>query len=808
MLKRLVLIILIFSTCMAFTSCSFLSELFQNGDKPTPDDIEENISTDTPIDKDIFSITSGGKPVASLVMPYSVSDTVKPELDALKAALSLKGIELNVKYETDNDPSTAEILVGNKIGARGDYYIDPHSLGDEGYVIRVTDGKLIVAAGSDAALADAISMLRLDILELDGSDTDVGNLSISISTDITKRQEYSIKSISIQGIDLSEYVIFGDSADRNVYSSVTLLRDALYSESGYWLEITNKETDRMIRLDIVDDAGEDGFRVMTDREHLVIECAYSLLLQECVEAFIGDTLLPDHERSIDFGSDYLYTRYIKSIGYCSYGGAVGDGVTVDISAIKATHDRANKTGQTVVAESGKTFNLGIGIYQIEIKTDTVWTGATFIIDDREVPVDSVHRTRNLFAVVSDSPQVSVSGIASLKAGQENMGVTFDNDVLLYIVDETKKQYIRYGLNQDDGAAQQEVILVDKDGNVDPSTPILWDYSEVSSAIAYSASDKPITIDGGTFITYANQAPSRYTYFNRGILISRSNTTIKNMTHLVEGEGDHGAPYAGFHNISFCSNVLFDNVVYTAHKTYRLETNTANSMGTYDFNANNAINITWRNCRQTNDINDTAYWGIMGSNYCKNITYESCSFSRMDAHKGTHNATVKDSEIGHQHISIIGSGTLLIENTTVYGNSVIELRGDYGSTWHGDVILRNINLVNTSYFPRLINGSWYNHYFGYQCYMPTTVTIDGITLAVGNSFSILPSISSSALTSTVNPIAVTEKIIIASNPNGYTYSKQQVNTGVFNSTELVDMSSSTSYCFIEKNKKAIDKLISK
>ncbi len=791
MLNRIISMLLILAMCVALASCSLASGSIPNDDNPPANDTDKEGDTGhgTPDNKDIFSITKDGMAAVNLVVPYSLSNEVKPELDEFKAAFSRQGIELKVKYETDNNPETPEILIGNKIGARGDYYIDSHSLGDEGYAIRMIDGKLVVASGSDKSLVDALVMLRTDVLGLNNPDTDIKNLSISTSMDITKRQEYSIKSISILGIDLSKYVIFGDSANIHVYTPVTMLRDALYSESGYWLDITNKEMERMIRFDIVDDAGEDGFRVITDGGNLVIQCEYYLLLEECVTAFISDILLPKEERSIDFGSDYLYTRYIKSIGYCSYGGAVGDGVTVDIAAIKATHDRANKTGQTVVAESGKTFNLGIGVYQIEIRTDTVWTGATFIIDDREVPVDSVHRTRNLFAIKSDNAKRQISGITSLKAGQENIGVTFDSDVLLYIVDETKKQYIRYGLNQDEGAPQQEVILVDKDGNVDPSTPILWDYSEISSAIAYSADDKPITIDGGTFITYANQAPSRYTYFSRGITISRSNTTVKNMTHLIEGEGEHGAPYAGFHNISYCANVLFENVVYTAHKTYQLETNAANSMGSYDFSAESAINITWKNCRQSNDINDTAYWGIMGSNYCKNITYDSCSFSRLDAHKGTHNATVRDSEIGHQHISIIGSGTLLIENTKVYGNSVVELRSDYGSTWHGDIIMRNVELVNTSNSPLLISGGWSNHYFGYQCYMPSTVTIDGITLAKGNSFSILPSISSNALTSTVNPIVATERIIIASNPHGYTYKKQQWNTGVFNDTEILDMSSS-------------------
>ena len=62
--------------------------------------------------------------------------------------------------------------------------------------------------------------------------------------------------------------------------------------------------------------------------------------------------------------------------------------------------------------------------------------------------------------------------------------------------------------------------------------------------------------------------------------------------------------------------------------------------------------------------NTKYWGIMGSNYCKNITLDGCKLSRFDAHQGVLNATVRNSVLGHHGIKLIGSGTALIENTIV------------------------------------------------------------------------------------------------------------------------------------------------
>jgi hypothetical protein len=112
-----------------------------------------------------------------------------------------------------------------------------------------------------------------------------------------------------------------------------------------------------------------------------------------------------------------------------------------------------------------------------------------------------------------------------------------------------------------------------------------------------------------------------------------------------------------------------------------------------------------------------------------------AFSRFDAHMGVANATIRNSVLGHMSINIIGCGTFLVENTKVCGGSFLNLRSDYGSTWEGEVIIRNCE-----YFPRngaqsdavLINGSYSGqHDFGYTCYMPEKITIDGLVINDSN-----------------------------------------------------------------------------
>ena len=136
--------------------------------------------------------------------------------------------------------------------------------------------------------------------------------------------------------------------------------------------------------------------------------------------------------------------------------------------------------------------------------------------------------------------------------------------------------------------------------------------------------------------------------------------------------------------------------------------------------------------------DTAhdtYWGIMGSNYCKNLILDKCIFSRFDAHKGVANATVRNSTLGHMGINAIGSGTFTVENTTIYGRSLINLRSDYGSTWQGEIVIRNCVFVPANGSPTsasLINGSYSGqHDFGYTCYMPEKIIIENLRIEDSN-----------------------------------------------------------------------------
>ncbi|MFS8615810.1 MAG: hypothetical protein FWJ85_03225 [Solitalea sp.] len=425
----------------------------------------------------------------------------------------------------------------------------------------------------------------------------------------------------------------------------------------------------------------------------------------------------------------------KQRGYILYSdlGAKGDGKADDIDAIAATHALANQEGLTVKADPAFTYYISGKARTAVIRTDTDFGSAKFILDDTQVE----NRKMHVFLVASDLRPFVPEGLLSLQKNQKKIDIPLPGPSLITVTNSAVRRYIRFGPNQNQGHAQTDIFMVDQNGHVDPNAPIIWDFDQITDVTAIPLDEAPLTIKGGTFTTIANQEESKYNYYARGIGIRRSNVLLEGLEHRVTGEGDHGAPYGGFLNFSDCANVTIRNTVLTGHKTYQTigSAGVTVSMGTYDISINRAINIRFEHCSQTNDINDPVYWGIMGSNFCKNLVLDHCSFSRFDAHMGVANATIRNSTLGHMGINAIGTGTFLVENSTINGRNLINLRSDYGSTWQGEFIIRNctfIPLGGRTARPILIGASNAGqHDFGYTTYMPERIVIENLHIADSN-----------------------------------------------------------------------------
>ncbi len=405
-------------------------------------------------------------------------------------------------------------------------------------------------------------------------------------------------------------------------------------------------------------------------------------------------------------------------------GALGDGANDDLPAIAKAHEYANEKGLPVRAKDGATYYLGGKKLWAVIKTSTNFGKARFVIDDRVLE----DKTAPIFRVESNYPTYNAE-ISSLKAGQTRIDFPHEGRTFVRIANSENKIFIRYGENANNGVDRAECFVVDNEGNIE--NMITWDYPTVTRVTAKCIDDEPIVIEGGTFTTIANQWERVYAYHNRGFVVTRSNVTIQNVQHFIEGEGEDGAPYASFFGLTECVDVTIQDCLLTPHKTYKTKDSNetyVNRMGTYELGFNYSIRPKLIRVTQSRDITDTAYWGLIGTNFCKEIYIESCEMSRFDAHMGVTGTIIKNSKIGHQNLSIIGFGDFYIENSYIIGYAFVALRGDYGSLWDGTITIKNCVWQPTKNDLTVIYASNRGeHNFGYVSKMPENIYIDGLKI---------------------------------------------------------------------------------
>ncbi|MGM0489983.1 MAG: hypothetical protein ACQESR_24905 [Planctomycetota bacterium] len=405
-------------------------------------------------------------------------------------------------------------------------------------------------------------------------------------------------------------------------------------------------------------------------------------------------------------------------------GAVGDGVNDDLPAICKAHEYANAHGLPVKTRTDATYHLGSKALTAIIATDTDWNTSRFTIDDTEVE----NHKKSLFEVRSLLEPEELQ-IDRLVRDQKQLDVRPEHDCHVVVMNDKKKRYIRRGRNQNSGVSQRDCFILRRDGTVEGA--IDWDYDNISQVRARPIDEEPLVLRGGVFTTFANRMKQEvgYNYWARNIRISRSNTEVDGLTHYVVGETATGHPYSGFISVRNCANITLRDCFATGHKIYSTIGSAGKpvSMGSYDYTANNVVNFNMINCRM-NHINDRTRWGVIATNFCKNILLEDCKLSRMDAHMGVSGTyVIRRCTLGHMGLNAIGRGVLTVEDSTLYGRSLINFRGDYGSTWEGKVVIRNCRWIPacgrpcTPHMIHVRNDGM--HDFGYPCFMPGEVTID-------------------------------------------------------------------------------------
>ena len=405
-------------------------------------------------------------------------------------------------------------------------------------------------------------------------------------------------------------------------------------------------------------------------------------------------------------------------------GAKGNGVADDMQAIRDAHEHANAEGLSVRTKADATYYIGPKAITARITTDTDWNTSRFTIDDTRAD----NHSTPIFEVQSSLPPLEIQ-IDRLDRDQKQVEARPERDCHVLVENDDRRVFIRRGLNQNKGVPQSDCFVLRRDGTID--SPIDWEYDHITHIEARPIDDTHLVLRGGIFTTLANRMAQEvgYSYWARNIEISRSNTEVDGLTHYVAGETAVGHPYSGFINIRQCANITLRNCFASGHKIYSTvgAAGLPVNMGSYDYNASYVVNFHMINCRM-NHIKDRTRWGVIGSNFCKNILLEDCTLSRMDTHMGVSGGyTIRRCTLGWMGLNAIGRGDLTVEDSTLYGTSLVSFRRDYGSTWDGDLTIRNCRWIpacGDTCQPQMINVSNDGmHDFGYPCSMPTKITID-------------------------------------------------------------------------------------
>ena len=686
---------------------------------------------------DSLPLISNGKTSFSFVLASGLSSSSMMAVDKLVSEMKRLGVEVKTLADKPATITEYEVLFG-EVTSRGEAYrVDPHIFGTKGYTIRIIGKKIVVLGGSKEALVEAISAFRSEFLEIDETKERLVDRLVNPSQNINVVQsDYKINKLTLFGEDIRGYSISIDKKNYDVTAVAERLQTLFYETCGYWFPIadTADASEKLIEIKLLEKTENEGFYITYHEGKIEISSEYVTSLRDVSYRYFSEKL-DSGAGTLNFDSKDNFTKDVRYVCYKDFG-AVGDGVTNDADAILAAHRYAYEGGhKKVIAESGKTYYIGEMSKPALVTCDVDWKDAKFIIDDSVIKPGAA---TDIFILESSFMTETLSPSTSevIKAINENGGIDaaivkkldlgLGYPAILKVNNSAHKNYIRYGSNSNSGEMQTEMILVDENGNIDPSTPFIFDYEKITSIVVYRIQPDRVTIEGGNFTTVANKAKSS-SYYSRGIGITRSNVTVKNVKRYITGEGDVGAPYSHFLSISYNCDILIEDCVFSGHKTYYNSKGVG--IGTYDINVDKAINVTFKNCSETTFFNGDGSlvyekWGVMASGQAKNITYDGCSLTRFDAHQGIWNAKIKDSVI--KDIRVVGGGTLEIENCHIYKNLVVSLREDYGAFWHGDVIIKNVT-VHSDGAVTLFGGSWYNHDFGYPTAMPENITVDGLKI---------------------------------------------------------------------------------
>ncbi len=779
-------------------------------------DEEESVNPpDTDVASDVVLIENG-EAKFQIVLAKDSPLTVRNFVNSKIAGALRNRFDVDVKVVIENSENDAkidtEVLVGDVLSRGEEYRYDKFSLGEEGYVMKIVGGKIIINGGGPDGILSGLEKFAEDILGTSGED--VYNVTMRGADAVTSPQNnYRVTSLSLDGEDMKGYTIATDLSNEYYRQAAEDTQNLLYSKTGYYMNLVEIEDagERAIVFKKIDRVyGPDSFKIYASGKTLTVECAFDNMIIPSVSSYFNEKII-EGSGAVNF--DGTYQKDVSVVYYEDFG-AVGDGKTDDFRAIWDTHEFANQCGHTVKSKNPnatyyifntmfeKPQNTYVSRNTVEIRTNVDWCGASFIIDDRWIGCrsgddyysmgggyiftlqpDKEHALKQ----ITDKDTLLRLTNEGINRSTEKINLKidgWDGELFIVVYNQNHKVFRRYPYDVYTGGDMRDIIILDKDGYVSEQTPITYDFTNIDYINVYKLDKSTaITVENGNFTTRACQYNTVYTDpetkeittngsgLARGIQVSRSYSTVKNITHTVTDETPLSAQvdedgnivncaptYSGFYSSSNATDVLFENCILSGRRCYKRPQ--GGTAGTYDISGNMVNNLYFKDCVQRNfwvavdsdtlEITPTTaedpnaissmtpyvvngqslqmHWGISATNFCKNFYFVDSTLSRYDAHCDVYNGGIINTTVNY--VEITGHGTFIMDRMTYYSsgsNAVIPTRADYGWTWEGEILLTDVKAyvyTDTDRPVRLLYHGYANWYFGYTCHFPS-ISVDNL-----------------------------------------------------------------------------------
>lgn len=364
--------------------------------------------------------------------------------------------------------------------------------------------------------------------------------------------------------------------------------------------------------------------------------------------------------------------------------------------IKLAHEYANANKLNVINTGGD--YVIKGTRNIPVKTSVDVGMSNFHIDETYGGTYD-----EVFEILSDYSEFNLDSstfseiLPYLKKGTLDIPPlgAYKNHFVI-VTDTTRKVGMRQGAGISGSWDMQDFFYIDEGGSV--VGEVTWNFTNITSIVAVKCDESYLEFNGGNYLLSGTLNLGELTYKRNGFRTNRSRTRIKTNFVGLDGSADDiaTAPSSGFYFFDNCYDVSLNDIKLLPRKNIIIN---GGNVGSYGIGGTRVIKLTLDNV--TANAAD-GYWGVMGSNLIKDLNVKNSELSRIDVHFHAWNVSIDNTKVGKKGINLTGGGTLNITRTTVDGWTYVNFRGDYGSTWNGDINIDDATLrINGDGSPNIL-----------------------------------------------------------------------------------------------------------